>query len=432
MSKTFKLLLIFIFITSCSFHKNSKFWNKETLVSEEIQNSEEISREKKSIEKEFNLNLEINIKSKLKNNNISNNFNNIGRVNFNKIPKSKLKYKYSKIKKFYQYEPEIIFNDNNIIFFDNKGTILKFDNNSNLIWKKNYYSKNEQKQNPILFFMSNQKYLIIADTIAKLYVIDINTGELLWAKKNSAPFNSQIKIFDDKFFVVDFENILKGYFIVNGEEVLSIKTENSLIRSQKKLSMVIVDQNIYFNNSLGDINSVNIESGELIWQIPTQNNLVFNDSFFLKTSDMVTDKDNLYLSNNKSQFFSINLETGNTNWLQEVSSVLRPVVINDLIFTITPKGYLVVIDKKTGNIIRINNIFKGTKINKKNNIEPTGFIVGTNSLFITTSNGRLLEVDIMSGQTKSITKIDNNKINRPFILNQNMFIITDNSIIKLN
>ena len=103
--------------------------------------------------------------------------------------------------------------------------------------------------------MSNQKYLIIADTIAKLYVIDINTGELLWAKKNSAPFNSQIKIFDDKFFVVDFENILKGYFIANGEEVLSIKTENSLIRSQKKLSMVIVDQNIYFNNSLGDINS---------------------------------------------------------------------------------------------------------------------------------------------------------------------------------
>ena len=178
--------------------------------------------------------------------------------------------------------------------------------------------------------------------------------------------------------------------------------------------------------------TLNIESGELIWQIPTQNNLVFNDSFFLKTSDMVTDKDNLYLSNNKSQFFSINLETGNTNWLQEVSSVLRPVVINDLIFTITPKGYLVVIDKKTGNIIRINNIFKGTKINKKNNIEPTGFIVGTNSLFITTSNGRLLEVDIMSGQTKSITKIDNNKINRPFILNQNMFIITDNSIIKLN
>ena len=32
---------------------------------------------------------------------------------------------------------------------------------------------------------------------------------------------------------------------------MEFKTENSLIRSQKKLSMVIVDEIIYFNNSLG-------------------------------------------------------------------------------------------------------------------------------------------------------------------------------------
>jgi len=33
-SKIFKLLLIFIFITNCSFHKNSKFWNKENIEEE--------------------------------------------------------------------------------------------------------------------------------------------------------------------------------------------------------------------------------------------------------------------------------------------------------------------------------------------------------------------------------------------------------------
>ena len=37
-----------------------------------------------------------------------------------------------------------------IIFFDNNGTILKFDEKSNLIWKKNYYSKSEKKSKPIL------------------------------------------------------------------------------------------------------------------------------------------------------------------------------------------------------------------------------------------------------------------------------------------
>ena len=32
-----------------------------------------------------------------------------------------------------------------MIFFDNKGSILKFDENSKLIWKKNYYTKSEKK-----------------------------------------------------------------------------------------------------------------------------------------------------------------------------------------------------------------------------------------------------------------------------------------------
>jgi outer membrane protein assembly factor BamB len=430
-SRVFQLLLILIFITSCSFDKKSKFWSKETLVTKKIQNKKKLSKKKESIDKEFNLNLEINLESKLNDNSISDNSNNIGRVNYSNIPESKLRFKYSKIKNFYEYEPEIIFDKNNIIFFDNKGTILKFDNNSNLLWKKNYYSKNEKKLSPILFFASNQKFLIITDTIAKFYVLDINTGDLLWSKKHSAPFNSQVKIHDGMFFVVDFENRLKGYFISNGEETLSIKTENSLIRSQKKISLAIVDNNIFFNNSLGDISSVNIESKNLVWQTPTQNNLVFNDSFFLKTSNLVTDDNNLYFSNNKNKFYSIDLKTGNPNWLQEISSVLRPILVNDLIFTITLKGYIVVIEKQTGNIIRINDIFKGNNINKKKNVEPTGFIIGKNSFFVTTSNGRLLEVDIKSGQTKSIIKIDDNKINKPYILNKDMYLITDNSIIKL-
>ena len=69
-------------------------------------------------------------------------------------------------------------------------------NKSNLIWKKNFYSKYEKKLNPdFKFFSHNNKILIIADNIAKLYAININTGELLWIKKNNAPFNSQDKDF---------------------------------------------------------------------------------------------------------------------------------------------------------------------------------------------------------------------------------------------
>ena len=44
----------------------------------------------------------------------------------------------------------------------------------------------------------------------------------------------------------------------------------------------------------------------------------------------------------------------------------------------------------------------------------------------------MLVLDIATGNIISSIKIDNNRITRPAILNQNLFIITDNSIIKLN
>jgi len=111
-----------------------------------------------------------------------------------------------------------------------------------LLWKENYYSKSEKKQNPILFFANNKNTLIVADNIAKFYALNINTGKLLWTKNNIAPFNSQLKIHKNLFFVIDYKNTLRAYSTKNGNEIWNIKTQNSLIRSQKKLSMVIIGE----------------------------------------------------------------------------------------------------------------------------------------------------------------------------------------------
>ena len=46
--------------------------------------------------------------------------------------------------------------------------------------------------------------------------------------------------------------------------------------------------------------------------------------------------------------------------------------------------------------------------------------------------GKLFVVDIETGKTKSIIKIDSNQISRPFILNKNLFLIKEDAIIKLD
>ena len=433
MNKLFRILLIYFLITGCSFQKNSKFWNKEKIEEEKQENVTEIFKKEETLNFELNPNLKIELDSRAVNNSFLNNFNNNdGRINYSGRLENVSKYKFKKIENFYQYEPEITFNQNNIIFFDNEGSILSFDSSSNLIWKKNYYSKAQKKQNPFLFFGHNNKILIIADNIAKLYAVDINTGELLWTNKNNAPFNSQVKVYKDKIYVIDFENTLRAYSINDGKEIWNRKTQNSLIRSQKKLSLIILDEKIYFNNSLGDISAIDINNGNLIWQTPTQSSLTYDTGFFLKTSDIVADENLLFFSNNQNQFFSLDIQTGNLNWKQEINSSLRPIIINNFLFTVSLEGYLIIIEKNTGNIIRSNYLFNNFKIKNRTKIKPTGFIVGNENIYLSTSNGRILVVDINSGITKNVLKIDNKEISRPAIFNKNLYVITDNSIIKLN
>ena len=434
MNKIIFFFVSIIFLTNCSLNKNSKFWTSTQNISKENNPKfKEILVEEKALEKEFNSNLKIKLIGNINNNPAASNyFNNDGRLNYDGELKKLSRYKFSKIKNFYQFEPTISFNKENIIFFDNKGAILKFDNKSKLIWKKNYYSKSEKKLKPILQFSNNKKFLIVADNIAKYYMLDLINGNLIWSKINLAPFNSQIKIYKDKFFIIDFENTLRCFSIKDGNELWNIKTQNSLIRSQKKLSLVIVNDIIYFNNSIGDISAVDIEKGELLWQLPTQSSLIYEAAFSLETSDIIADPNTLFFSNNKNQFFSIDLGTGSFNWENKVNSSLRPILVDSYLFTISMEGYLVVVDKNNGNIIRVTDIFRNFKQKQRVNIYPTGFVMGLNNIYLSTNNGRLLIIDITSGKTISTLKIDSEKISRPVILNKNLFVIKDNGIIKLN
>ena len=447
MSNILRILLIFIFISNCSLGEKSKFWknDKNTQISDveevsTIEEIDEIGKKEKVFKSEFNSNIKINLSSKsiIKNKQKNNNTNNIGRINYSGNLNSISKFKFSKIKNFLQYSPALLFDDNDTIFFDSKGSIFKFDNDSNLIWKKNYYSKSEKKQNPVLTFAKNEKTLIVADNISKYYALDIDTGKILWMKKNMSPFNSQIKTIKGNFFIVDFENVLRAYSVKDGKEIWSSRTDSTLVRSQKKLSMVIIDNYVYFNNSLGDVSAIDIKTGELMWQRPTQSTESYENIYALENSEIISDNKNLYFSNNKNKFFSIDIKTGTINWQQTISSSLRPTLVEKYLFTISNDGFLIILDKDSGNVIRITNLFeeqsKKFLRSKKNKdaIVPVGFIVGIENIYLTTNKGKLYTINILTGKTIEILNIDAEKISQPFIKNQYLYIIKDNSIVKLD
>jgi len=433
-NKILLLILFYLFFTSCSLDKRSNLWTKNAKIKiEEDLIVKELFKEEKKFSKELNLNVRIRLDSKLSKKSFTNNLtNNNGRVNYNGSLKTVSRFKFSRIDDFKRYEPEIVFDNKNIIFFENKGSILKFNEFSKLVWKKNYYTKQEKKLKPMLNMTNYQNYLIVADNLAKYYAVNSINGNLLWMKTSVAPFNSEIKVYKNNFFVTDLENVLRCYSLTDGKELWHIKTDTSFIKSQKKLSVIIFDEKVYFNNSLGDISAVDINKGKLIWQTPTQNSSVYESSFRLKTSDLIVTNKSIFFSNNNNEYYSIDVKTGAVIWKQKINSSTRSSIANDLIFVVSEEGFLIVLESESGNIIRITNIFDKIKEKKRSKIKPVGFIIGNKNIYLTTNNGRLIIIDISNGKSNLILKIDNEMISRPFIQDENLFIIKDNAIIKLD
>ena len=435
MNKKFYFFIILLFITNCSLDTKSGIWSQsKDIVSENKNKKEKLFKKAEIYEEEFNTGLKIRLKGDLEKKNSNKNLsNNTGIVKFNGQLKKISKYKFSKIDKFYQYQPELLITkENTLIFFDDKGTVLNFAKNNKLIWKNNLYSKFEKKQKPILYFASNDKTLIVTDNLARYYAINVDTGKTIWSKNNIAPFNSQVKIFKDKFFAIDFENVLRCFSIKDGNEIWNFKTEKSFIKSQQKLSFIINNNKIVFINTLGDLTSVDIETGNLVWQTPTQSNTIIENYFSLKNSDLISANNFIFFSNNQNEFFAVDENNGGINWIQNLNSNLRPTFVDGLVFTVTLEGYLVAIDSRNGNIVRMTNVLSIINNYKKKNIKPEGFIISNDKIFLSLNNGRLVVIETLTGKPTDVVKIDSQKISRPYILNNEMFIVRDNAIIKLN
>ena len=431
MIKRFFYLIIFLLLLDCSLNPNSKFWTEEKKILVDNSSTIVLLKSQKQSLNEFNQNFKITIPKNL---DVDTNqqLNNDGFINFDADLVKMSKYNFKTIKSFSNFEPEILLDKDHLFYFDSNGTIIKFDNNSNIVWKKNYYSKQDRKLQPILFFGKSGEDLFIVDSIANYYVINKNSGSLKWKKKHSSSFNSQIKIFQNKALVIDMENQLRCFSLETGQLLWSVKTQQSLLRSQKKQSLILNNEKIFFSNSIGDVTAVNISNGKIIWQTPTQSNVSFGNTYFLKLSDIVSDKDSIFVSNNNSQFFSIDLVSGAINWKQDFSSELRPAIIGNYLVTISDNGLLVVMNKETGQIIRINDLFKNIKEKRKKNYQPIGFLVSKFYIYVSTNNGRILVVNFREGKIEKTLKLDSNKLQRPVYFNKSLYIAKDNSIIRLN
>ena len=429
MNRIYLTFLISLFLNQCSLNDKIGFLNKDTNAIEPQDNVKKIFEKEKILITELNPNLKLDLSNLNYNEKSNKNLNNFGINNYLGNFTKKINYKYSKFnsKKIANFKPIIL--DNSLIFFDKKGTIIKYDKSKKIIWKNNFYKKFEKKLNPKLFLAYKDEILLVADNIANIYAVNIMTGDLLWKSNGNYPYNSEIKIYDNQFYVIDYQNSLNCYNIINGKKCWKFLTQETFTLSDQKNSLIITNEGtIIFNNSIGDITAVDEKNGIFKWILPTENSEIINQAFDFKISKLTSDGTSIFFSTNKNKLYSIDIKTGTINWISKVSSYFKPIIFKDLIISVSEKGYLYTIQKDKGNIIRINDILKDYSKKKKNKIILTGSVIGQDKLYLSLNNDKVILVDLVSGKFLRTINISTESTSSPIIHNQHMYIIGNNKI----
>ncbi len=308
----------------------------------------------------------------------------------------------------------LVFNDN-IIFADDTGTIFSINQRGKINWKKNIYKKIYKKIYKHLSFSIYKDKIYIADNIGFIYVISSESGKLIWLKNYEIPIKSNIKIFDNKIFVINQDNRLLCLDIEKGSKIWDVRSISSFIKSQNFLALAISKEgDLITLNSSGDLLKVKANNGQVYWSLNTTSPTAALDNVFFKSSEIVI-SDNDIIFSASSLIFSVNLSDGYLNWQMDIGSKNTPIIDGNNIFLISDNGYYVNLDRNSGKIIWSTNILKILK-KKKQMTQITGFIMGSGKIYATTLNGYLI-----------VCSIGNQITAAPIINDGSLYILTENS-----
>ena len=319
-----------------------------------------------------------------------------------------------------------IISNNNIIFSDDRGTIFNINKQGKINWKKNVYKKIYKKIYKILSIAIYKNYVFVSDNIGFIYKLDIIDGNIIWIKNHGVPIKSDIKLFEDKIFLINQDNRLLCLEVNDGSLLWNSRSIGSFIKSQHLLSLAISKKkDLVILNSAGDLVKLKSSNGQIYWTLSVLGSLYAHDTDFFRSSKIVL-IDNEIIFSTSTSTFSLNLTNGQLNWEIEVGSSNTPIIDKNNIFIVTNNGFFLNLERKTGNVIWSTNILKILK-KKKQNTNVTGFVLGSGKIYATTKNGYLIVSSANSGKVESFEKIGDPIYAPPIIHDGSLFILTQNS-----
>ena len=411
--KIFYILFILFLLPHCSFDNKTGIWKNENNISKK----DNIFKEFKSIDSlrepfdkivQIDPNFKFSINNKINNlewkdvfYNETNNFDNFNYNNLNKLISSSKKISRYKVNNY------LLFENKNLLINDQKGNLIIYSiEEKKIIGEYNFYKKKFKKIKKKLNLVIKKNVIYVSDNLGYLYAYDYINNKILWAKNYKVPFRSNLKMAKGKLLAANQNNILFFFDINTGEILKTIPTEETTLNNQFVNNLSLGMKSAFFLNTYGSLYSVDVVTMKLNWFINLNQSFDLNPNELFTSKQIINDNGKIVIS---SSFFTyvINSNNGSIIYKFNYNSTVKPLMVNNFLFSLTKNGLLISMNLDNGKIIYsydINQKIAKFFNVKKKLVSAKDIHIADDKILIFLNNSYLLKFDIY-GNLQSVNKL---------------------------
>ena len=360
-----------------------------------------------------------------------------------KIP-SELSYKISNSKLAHSNNlygvsvTPVIFN--NILYsFDNQGYVVAYNvsNFSKPIWSKKLFAKELAKDSIGGGLVCDKDFLIVTFGNTNLIALNKDDGSEIWRYSLSSIARSTSIIKDDKVFTLTVDNRLYCIDLRTGKLLWTHEGAIEQFGVFGSASPVVSGNLVIAPYSSGQLNALNINTGEVVWQLSLIKSTGNSTMLYLNDIDMtpIINQGILYVSNYAGTMFAVEVSTGQIKWANDsVGGNKFAWIAGNYIYSVNKYSQLTAVLKQTGQVKWVSDLAEKITIKSKSNKDKaiiSGPVMINNMLYLTSSDGKLSVFDPASGIKLNEYQISKNVYSPPISVGDKIYFINNSGILSV-
>lgn len=261
-----------------------------------------------------------------------------------------------------------------------------------------------------------------------VFALDAASGSEIWKVRPAGPLRGAPTVAFNQLFVMTQDNQIFALNMSDGAVVWNDTASPGESGVFGVAAPAAGQGSVIAGYSTGELVAYRYENGRNLWSDALARTSISTQVGTLTDvdADPIIDSGRVYALGQGGRMAAYELVTGQRIWELNLAGISTPAVAGEWIFTLTDDARLLAIARSTGRVRWITQLRRWRdEKDREGPIFWTGPVLAGNRLWIASSRGQVMSVDVMSGAASPFAEVGASVSLAPIVANQTLYILDD-------